>query len=149
MTLSEEEFANKDDSILLKSIKLQKWDKALKHLDEAQEADVYGNLPLHAAIGFKAPDDFVLRLLQIYPDATKVHGTDEWLPLHVAAMWGTSSVVMEALIRAHPQALDDGGQDNIKGKTPRHYSTRFEHNRKLLERPTDEWMALIGQPIGK
>lgn len=50
---------------------------------------------------------------------------------------------MELIIRAYPQALDDPGEGGIKGRTPRHFSQRFAHNRELLERSTEEWIAII------
>mmetsp|Transcript_21003 Transcript_21003/g.31863 ORF Transcript_21003/g.31863 Transcript_21003/m.31863 type:complete len:155 (-) Transcript_21003:213-677(-) len=148
MTLSAEEFSDESDSLLVKAMKLQKWDEAAKILSSTEGAtmtkqvDKYGNLPLHTAIGFKAPDSLVLSILEEYPEAAKQHGTDYWLPLHIAAMWGTSTQVMEALIRAYPEALDDVGEPGIKGRTPRHFNTRFPHNRELLERPTAEWKEL-------
>ena len=107
------------------------------------EPDIYGNLPLHAAIGFKAPDNILTSLLTVNPDATREHGTDYWLPLHIAAMWGVSAKIMETMIRIYPDALDDQGEPGIKGRTPRHFSPRFEHNRDLLQRSTEDWKKLI------
>ena len=146
MTLSLEEYADKEDSLLLKLIKMQDWTAVESLMKEksnlAQVPDIYDNLPLHVAIGYKAPERILMDLLEAYPQATKIHGTDDWLPLHVAAMWGVPSIVMEALILAHPQALDDPGEKGIKGRTPRHFSGRFQHNTKLLERSTEEWVRL-------
>ena len=149
MTLSQAEFADKDDNQLFRLIKTESWDAARELLKspEAQELvrerDRFSNVPLHSALGFKAPDDVILSIIEIYPEATTVHGTDEWLPLHTAAMWGSSSKVLETLIRHHPRALDDKGEEGIKGRTPRHFSARFPHNKELLERSTDEWLAII------
>ena len=92
-----------------------------------------------SAIGFKCPDPILLKILDTNPEACRIHGTDEWLPLHVAAMWGVSKEVMEALILTYPEGLDDSGQTSNKGRSPRHFSTRFEHNRALLERSTEDW----------
>jgi len=78
-------------------------------------------------------------MLAANPSACQVHGTDDWLPLHIAAMWGASTEIMTALIRTYPDGLDDSGQSNNKGRSPRHFSTRFEHNRVLLERSTIDW----------
>ena len=149
MTLAQEDYADKEDSELLQKIKLQNWSKVQAMLQEdqtlAREPDIYNNLPLHVAIGYKAPDDVILGLLEAYPEATKVHGTDYWLPLHVAAMWGVSAKVMESLILSNPQALEDPGEIGIKGRTPRHFSGRFQHNKEMLERPVEEWMKLLQQ----
>ncbi|MGK3745224.1 MAG: hypothetical protein ACI8RD_012964 [Bacillariaceae sp.] len=43
------------------------------------------------------------------------------------------------LFPLHFKGLDDSGQITNKGRSPRHFSTRFEHNRELLERSTEEW----------
>ena len=149
MPLSQNEFADKDDHELFRVIKLQKWDTTRQMLQDdttkplVRECDTYGNTCLHAAIGYKAPDDILLTLIQLYPQAAATNGTEDWTPLHVASMWGCSSQVMEALILAHPAALDDAGQGGIKGRTPRHFSARFPHNKQLLDRPTAEWQAQV------
>ena len=146
MTLSESEYASKSDNELFQAIKVQQWPLVEKLLEEephlAAEPDEHENMPLHSAIGFRCPDPLLLKLLDAYPDACRRHGTDDWLPLHVAAMWGVSTGVMEALILAHPEGLDDSGQDSNKGRTPRHFSGRFEHNRELLERSTEDWKKM-------
>lgn len=147
MTLSANAFANDGDNELFQAIKTQQWTDAETLLtarpELARQQDVFGNLPLHSAIGFKMPDRLTLRLLSVYPEACQVHGTDDWLPLHVAAMWGVSAPVLEALIAAHPDGLDDTGQASNKGRSPRHFSGRFAHNRHLLERSTEEWKQII------
>jgi len=147
MTLSENEYASKDDSELFQAIKTMKWPLVETLLQErpelAREPDEYGNMPLHSAIGFKCPDLVLLKVLDAHPGACRIHGTDDWLPLHIAAMWGVSTTVMEALILTHPDGLDDSGQStNNKGRSPRHFSTRFQHNQELLERSTEEWKKL-------
>lgn len=144
MTLASANFSNEGDNALFQAIKQQQWDTTVKTLLETQphltkEPDEYGNLPLHTAIGFKCPDELLLKILEMNPDACKVHGTDYWLPLRIAAMWGVSSPVLNALILAYPAALDDYGDPGIKGRSPRHFSSRFEHNKEALERPTEEW----------
>mmetsp|Transcript_13092 Transcript_13092/g.28398 ORF Transcript_13092/g.28398 Transcript_13092/m.28398 type:complete len:154 (-) Transcript_13092:184-645(-) len=151
MTLSEEQYAHDEDSELLVQIKTKNWSRVKSMLASTEgkkmsaQKDVYGNLPIHAAIGYQAPEDVSLALIEAYPEAAGVHGTDYWLPLHVAAMYGCSPAVMEALIRAYPQGLDDEGEPNIKGRTPRHFSARFKHNTALLERPTEEWIKLVDE----
>lgn len=63
--------------------------------------------------------------------------------MHVAALWGPSKIVMETIIKTYPQGLDDAGQSNEKGRTPRHYSARYPHIRELLERSTEDWISII------
>lgn len=159
MPLSPEEFADQDDNLLFRSIKVKNWDKVrdiigltdddtahnnnnnvTQHHHLLEDRDLYDNTPLHAALGYQAPEDILLRLLHTHPDATRVHGANEWLPLHVAAMWGASTTVMTALLLAHPEGLDDKGEGGIKGRTPRHFKDRFEHNRPLLGQTTEEWV---------
>jgi len=148
MGLSTTEYAHEEDSELLRLIKASKWDRVQDCLKDAGNQtslpDVYGNLPLHAALGYRAPDRIILSVLQYHPDATKIHGTDDWLPLHIACMWGASPAVLEALIRSYPQALDDPGQGGLKGRTPRLFATKCsEEAQVLLRRSTEEWLELI------
>jgi hypothetical protein len=137
--------APRQENILMKMVKHKKWRKALSFLttryghEIAAEQDEFGNTLLHVALGYSAPEDFLLKLIEIYSDATRVEGVDDWLPLHMAAMWGCSAPVMNALIRNYPQALDLKGES---GRTPRQFSTRFEHNKEALERTTSEWVAM-------
>jgi len=139
---------NEEENFLFQAIKQQDWEqvRALMNSELARKMDEYGNTPLHVALGYKAPDHVLLRLIDLYPESTMIHATgNDWLPLHVAAMWGSSSIVLEALIQQYPAALDDPGQGGIKGRTPRHFSDRFPHNKALLERPMDEWEAIIAR----
>lgn len=149
MPLSVQEFADKEDHELFVAIKVKDWERA-ESLIEAephliQAEDRFGNTPLHSALGFQAPEHLSLKLLETFPNAAKVHGTEDWLPLHVASMWGAPSNVVEALIRAYPEALDDDASGDIKGRTPRHFAERFPHLTPLLMRPTNEWQAMITQ----
>ena len=103
MPLSEQDFANQDDNILFQLIKKKKFQKASVFLPTLSSSrDQYGNTPLHAALGFGAPESFIVGLLKHYPEACQVHGTDDWLPLHIAAMWGCTSNIVELLIRQYP-----------------------------------------------
>lgn len=141
------------DSRLLQLLKSQQWQSAYTFLETSDgqgmvtSSDSHGNMPLHVAIGYQAPEELVLRILYMHPAAAMVRGADDWLPLHVAARWGVSSRVLEELIRAYPQALDDQGQGGIKGRTPRYFASRFPHNKELLERSTQEWIRLVEKGI--
>ena len=136
----------KEGNILLNVVKQEEWTTAESFLETACARDIigyrddFGNSLLHIALGFKAPDDFLLKLIEMDPEATQVSGVDGWYPLHVAAMWGCSSVVLDALIRHYPEALDISS-DN--GRTPRQFSDRFAHNKVALERTTVEWLSII------
>jgi hypothetical protein len=97
---------------------------------------------LHVALGYKAPDEFLLELIDVYPDATTVKGVDDWLPLHVAAMWGCSSAVMDAIIRQYPQALDACRDAVVGTNSPTFLGARVPHNKESFERTTAEWMSM-------
>lgn len=149
MVLAQGDYANETDHALFEAIKGQRWEDLAVMLEKevhfslVGRPDGYGNYPLHTAIGFRAPEPILLRLIDLCPHAAREHGTDEWLPLHVAAMWGPSPAVTERLIRLHPEGLDDVGQGGLKGRTPRHFCARHPYNRALLERSTNEWIELI------
>jgi hypothetical protein len=135
----------KKENILMQMVKQKNWSKALSFLmtdygrDIVTHQDEFNNTLLHIALGYRAPEEFLLKVIELYPEATQIKGVDDWLPLHVAAMWGCSANVMEAIIREYPEALDKAGE---KGRTPRHFSERFAHNKELLQRTTAEWLSL-------
>lgn len=102
--------------------------------------DEYQNTPLHVAIGYQAPEEIQLYILQLYPTACQIYETEDgWIPLHIAAMWGCPTTVMEALILTNPDGLDQ--KEFTKGRTPRYFSSRFGHNEPLLQRSTQDWKA--------
>mmetsp|Transcript_17275 Transcript_17275/g.24955 ORF Transcript_17275/g.24955 Transcript_17275/m.24955 type:complete len:172 (+) Transcript_17275:132-647(+) len=133
----------KSENVLFKLIKQMKWKKARPFLlnvygkQMAGEQDDHGNTPLHTAIGYRAPADFILDLIKANPYACQIRGPDDWLPLHVAAMWNSTTEVMEALIKEYPEALD---RKTSKGRTPRHFSRGS--NKELLNKTTEEWVNL-------
>lgn len=82
MVLPESQYANETDSELIQRIKAKNWSSVRTMLESKDAAssyvtvlDQYGNSALHTAIGYKAPDDILLNLIKIYPDACKIHGT--------------------------------------------------------------------------
>lgn len=146
MPLSPQHYCHDEDNTLFQALKSQQWDVAASLLQKlANSRDAFNNTPLHTAIGFRAPDSLILSLLKMYPEACRVHGTDDWLPLHIATMWGASKSVLRALIVTYPQALEDTGQGGIKGRTPRHFATKFldDERRRMLERTCEQWMQEI------
>lgn len=153
MVLSQAEFTNEGDSILIQMLKQKEWSRVREFLHEGvcssnkkviRQQDSFHNTALHVALGYEAPDDILLQLIDEYPEATQQHGTgNDWLPLHIAAMYGASAPVVQAIIEAYPQALDDSGEGGIKGRTPRHFKDRFPHNTALLELSTEEWVSIV------
>ena len=136
----------KEGNILLNLVKEQEWTAAVSFLDTACTHNIvgyrddFGNTLLHIALGFKGPDDFLLKLIGMDPEATKVDGVEGWYPLHIAAMWGCSSAVMDAIIGCYPEAL---GITSDNGRTPKQFADRFEHNKDALERTTAEWLTIL------
>lgn len=134
------------DHMLMTMVQHQDWKAAEAFLetecsrDMVRYQDEFGNTILQIALGYKAPDEFLLKLIDTHPEATQIAGVDGWFPLHVAAMWGCSSAVMDAVVRHYPEALDITS-DN--GRTPRQFSNRFAHNKEALERTTAEWLSII------
>lgn len=103
MPLAKEDYADSRDNDLFRAIKKCDWTEAQALLateegkQMANQQDAFSNTPLHAALGYKAPDEFIIDLLNTNKEATIIHGTgDEWLPLHVAAMYGSSTKVRMA-----------------------------------------------------
>mmetsp|Transcript_14195 Transcript_14195/g.16516 ORF Transcript_14195/g.16516 Transcript_14195/m.16516 type:complete len:98 (-) Transcript_14195:413-706(-) len=85
--------------------------------------------------------------LYFFDQLINSHSPTNFDLMNHGAMWGVSTHVMVALIRAYPEALDDGGYtaEGVKGhRTPRHFSARFERNQALLNRSTEEWRKMIG-----
>lgn len=100
MPLAREDYADSEDNDLFRAIKNCDWTEAqaLLRTEEgkqmANEQDAFSNSPLHAALGYKAPDEFIIDLLNTNKKATTIHATgNEWLPLHVAAIYGSSAKV--------------------------------------------------------
>lgn len=100
MPLAKEDYADSEDNDLFCAIKKCDWTQAQALLatvegkQMANQQDAFSNTPLHAALGYKAPDDFIVDLLKTNKKATTIHATgNEWLPLHVAAMYGSSTKV--------------------------------------------------------
>lgn len=133
-----------------------------------------GDLPLHMTCATSrvtaAPCDIVLSVLQLYPAAAQHKGRGNNTPLHLAvAHWTqcsnttntsattTTDVVtvedtIEALIRAHPEALE---QVNNHKLTPRDIVLRRRSSggrasselQQLLERPTACWHQIMEDEV--
>ena len=148
------EVDSSDSLLLCHYLKDRKWLEAQALLQTPMGSsmtvtsrDEFHNTPLHIAIGYHAPEELIETILALYPFACHMTATDDvWLPLHVAAMWGCSRPVMEALILVHPDGLD---QKEGRGRTPRYFATRFKHNQDLLERSTEEWKRIREERMTK
>ena len=81
-----------------------------------QQSDVvppreqFGYLPAHLVAAFGGRREVIERILSLYPEAAAVLNKGGWLPLHLAACWGSADAV-ELLAGLYPDAAyfkDDG-----------------------------------------
>jgi ankyrin repeat protein len=94
----------------------------------------YGRMPLHYACACGASGAVVRRLINAFPQATKLRdGGDLMLPLHLACKWGASKEVIEELLSAN----SDGRKiRDIFGKIPLDYAKQLglkENRDNLVE----------------
>jgi hypothetical protein len=71
----------------------------LEHFDSEKQ------LPLHTAIQYYAPCDVIKYLIERFPLGTREQMVWGYLPLHCAARWGCSELVMDALLESFPEAV--------------------------------------------
>lgn len=71
--------------------------------EEASRLNERGNLPLHAACSFQAPQDAVEALLRAYPGGASQPNSAGNLPIHQAAMWQAPLETVELLLSRYPE----------------------------------------------
>lgn len=98
------------------------------------------DLPLHMAVERKAPDNTIMALLNVYPEAAAQVGRLGGTPLHLAAQQKLSPSVIVGLIRACPEALD---QKDENGRLASDFVQRNDLSREALCRPTACWIEDI------
>eukprot|EP00586_Coscinodiscus_wailesii_P001951 CAMPEP_0172482600 /NCGR_PEP_ID=MMETSP1066-20121228/9093_1 /TAXON_ID=671091 /ORGANISM="Coscinodiscus wailesii, Strain CCMP2513" /LENGTH=263 /DNA_ID=CAMNT_0013245845 /DNA_START=41 /DNA_END=832 /DNA_ORIENTATION=- len=134
---------------LINYIKSYSWPLAISLLSEGSNhflASVRcpnGELPLHMSLKRSAPDNLVILLADLYPDA--VHQTGEKdvaLPLHLATVYCASTRVIITLLRKYPEALDVQDED---GDTPRTLVRKGLNDtaRDAIMKPTVYWTTLL------
>lgn len=95
------------------------------------------DLPLHMACEKKAPDSTILRLLEIYSEASSYPGRSGGYPVHLAAQNQLPPTTIVPIIRAFPEALD---QEDDSNNLPRDYKQGNNLSREALSRPTACWI---------
>jgi hypothetical protein len=75
----------------------------------------WSQLPLHAAIIFRAPMNVVKALIDLYPLSVQCTDDQRMLPLHLAIRVGAKDSIMNLLIKCFPNALVT---ENQHGKVP-------------------------------
>jgi hypothetical protein len=72
-------------------------------------------LPLHAAVTFRAPFPVVASLVETYPKSVRCADDQDMLPLHYAFRFGCGDDVLAYLMQKFPQAM---GKKAVKGRLP-------------------------------
>ncbi|KAG7352279.1 hypothetical protein IV203_008327 [Nitzschia inconspicua] len=93
------------------SVQARTWVTAL---DESGDVR-WCQLPLHAAVTFRAPHSVIEKLLQIYPKSVRCADDQDMLPLHYAFRFGAEDDVTALLIEKFPQAI---GKRAVKDRLP-------------------------------
>jgi ankyrin repeat protein len=104
--------------------------KLLKVYSEAatKRAMPGGALPLHIASTWYAQDACIVTLLQADRNSCKTMDELGNLPLHSACFSGTSTVVLENLLRAYPKAVL---ARNNQGSLPEDIAKRLKHDNRM------------------
>lgn len=72
-------------------------------------------LPLHAAVTFRAPFKVIESLVRVYPRSVRCADDQDMLPLHYAFRFGAEDDVLIYLLDKFPQAV---GKEAVKGRLP-------------------------------
>eukprot|EP00567_Pseudictyota_dubia_P012201 CAMPEP_0197438464 /NCGR_PEP_ID=MMETSP1175-20131217/5456_1 /TAXON_ID=1003142 /ORGANISM="Triceratium dubium, Strain CCMP147" /LENGTH=425 /DNA_ID=CAMNT_0042968209 /DNA_START=151 /DNA_END=1428 /DNA_ORIENTATION=+ len=140
-------------SLLWEHIDTKDWEGVTKDLDGDDITDLVRmwhneNLPLHGVCKKgKSPDEIILKVLSLYPEAAKVRGKNRMLPLQLALNHKHSFGVIRALILAYPDALDARIDDKnvIRLETTRTWIDLQSHPadvKKLIQRSTADWKVI-------
>jgi len=63
-------------------------------------------LPIHAAIKFKAPTPVLMKILENFPEGSRLKDSNGNLPLHLAFRYGLDQRKVTKILKAHPDAVD-------------------------------------------
>jgi hypothetical protein len=75
----------------------------------------WSQLPIHAAMIFKAPFKIVKALVDVYPKGVRCTDDQHMLPLHLAFRYGLADNTLLLLLEAFPEAMN---AKNRKGRVP-------------------------------
>jgi ankyrin repeat protein len=87
-----------------------------------------GALPLHIAATWYAPEDVIDALLAADRNACKTLDELGNLPIHSACFSGTSTAVVESLLKAYPKAIL---ARNNQGSLPEDITKRLKHDNRV------------------
>lgn len=106
----------------------------------------WSQLPLHAALVFKAPLKVIQLLVKHYPKAIRCTDDQSMLPLHLAFRHGASDNTLHMLLKEFPQAIN---ARDYKGRDPLMYApmgdawkkgeiiSMYVENKTGMEKSTD------------
>lgn len=69
----------------------------------------WSQLPIHAAIAYRAPQIIIERLLVLYPKGARCKDSEGMLPLHLAFSFGSGEGVIDTLLEVFPGAINERG----------------------------------------
>jgi hypothetical protein len=87
----------------------------------------WSQLPLHAAIIFKAPVKIIVMLVKLHPQGVRCTDDQHMLPLHLAIKYGAEDIVLRLLVDNFPEAIstkDSKGRLPIQIEGPRQDRTK-------------------------
>jgi len=134
------------DGKLHKLIHQNKWEYLLETLKEDSDLQsdtrcfYNGDLPLHLVCEKRAPDELILQIIKLNPNAVKEERSNGNLPLHIAAQKSIGKDILQHIIRLHPAALDHHNNSNL---TPREYPHKDMVAKQALARPTYCWYQMM------
>jgi hypothetical protein len=134
-----------DIPVIFKALQYECSDDVILALLDANESAVKkysssGRLLLHEALIYRYSEKVIMKVFHAYPWAAMIRCKQTGkLPLHFAAESSSSHVIVEALIRKYPEALDTASlQDKY---FPRDYITSAlpEKSIEMICKPYSEW----------
>jgi hypothetical protein len=87
----------------------------------------WSQLPLHAAIIFKAPIKVIVMLVKLHAQGVRCTDDQHMLPLHLAIKYGAEDIILRLLVDNFPEAIstkDSKGRIPIQIEGPRHDRTK-------------------------
>jgi hypothetical protein len=89
----------------------------------------WSQLPIHAAIIFGAPLQFIQELLKLFPQAVKCTDDQHMLPLHLAFKFGSADSIVACLLQDFPEAIFT---KDIRGRLPTEVEAGPRKERSLM-----------------
>ena len=98
--------------------------------EEAGGSIRWSQLPLHAAIIFKAPAPIITKLIELYPQGVRCTDDQHMLPLHLAIKCGSDDKILAKLVEDFPEAMTT---KDVKGRLPLQVDGPRKEFKKVIE----------------